>query len=462
MIKRSAGLLVWLMLPILSLGQSVGVNTPTPHSSAVLDVNSTEKGFLPPRMTTAQRDAIASPSPGLVIYNSETNCLEFWNASGWISTCATVAPCSKPPASTAAANSPVCAGQSLNLTATPVPGATYVWSGPNGFNTTAQNPTISPVSAAHAGTYTLRTWALGCYSDPTTVAISVVTTPTWRQVASFPAAATLRGSIAAFGLNGKVYAGGGGTYPGNYQSDFYEYDPVTNAWTAKAAIPGQVRYGYTSFSDGALGHVVGGWHEGATYQSLHYAYDPVANSWAARLAHPTTLSEANVNQAEGVGGGYVLGGTNASGACGGYYSTLRYYDQATNTWTNKASIPGGNRAFPITMMIGGYLYAGCGTVWAGGCNANYSDFYRYDPVANTWAAMAAYPGNPGAKQAFYAIGTMGYVMDGTSLYIYDSVANSWSLSPCPVPSTFNACVAVGGKGYFINTGSNRQVWEFTP
>jgi len=63
--------------------QRVGVGTASPNAAAMLDVSSTTKGFLPPRMTTAQRDAISSPAAGLVIYNTSTNVLNFYNGSAW-------------------------------------------------------------------------------------------------------------------------------------------------------------------------------------------------------------------------------------------------------------------------------------------------------------------------------------------------------------------------------------------
>jgi len=59
----------------------VGIGTTTP--SAKLDVTSTTQGFLPPRMTTTQRDAISTPATGLVIYNTTTNLLNFYNGSSW-------------------------------------------------------------------------------------------------------------------------------------------------------------------------------------------------------------------------------------------------------------------------------------------------------------------------------------------------------------------------------------------
>lgn len=54
-----------------------------PHSSALLDMTSTARGFLPPRMTEAQRDAIGTPATGLVVYNTDTNLLNFYNGSVW-------------------------------------------------------------------------------------------------------------------------------------------------------------------------------------------------------------------------------------------------------------------------------------------------------------------------------------------------------------------------------------------
>ena len=67
---------------------NVGIGTATPNTSAALDVTSTTKGFLPPRMNTSTRDAIASPVAGLTIYNTSNNALEFWNGTAWISTAA--------------------------------------------------------------------------------------------------------------------------------------------------------------------------------------------------------------------------------------------------------------------------------------------------------------------------------------------------------------------------------------
>lgn len=64
-------------------GVSVGATFNTTNASAILDVTSTTKGFLPPRMTTTQKNAIASPAAGLVVYDSTTNKLQCYNGSTW-------------------------------------------------------------------------------------------------------------------------------------------------------------------------------------------------------------------------------------------------------------------------------------------------------------------------------------------------------------------------------------------
>jgi len=78
---------------VLTSGGNVGIGTDVvPNSNAILELAATNKGFLPPRLTTAQRNAISNPPAGLMIYNVNTNCMDFWNSSIWVSTCALIGP----------------------------------------------------------------------------------------------------------------------------------------------------------------------------------------------------------------------------------------------------------------------------------------------------------------------------------------------------------------------------------
>ena len=62
----------------------VGVGTETPDTTAILEVSSTEKGILFPRMATSQREAITSPATGLHVYDTETKSLWFYNGGSWV------------------------------------------------------------------------------------------------------------------------------------------------------------------------------------------------------------------------------------------------------------------------------------------------------------------------------------------------------------------------------------------
>lgn len=63
--------------------QTIGIGTNAPNASAQLDVSSTTKGLLVPRMTTAQRTAIASPAKGLLVFDNDKNSFWFHNGTAW-------------------------------------------------------------------------------------------------------------------------------------------------------------------------------------------------------------------------------------------------------------------------------------------------------------------------------------------------------------------------------------------
>jgi len=72
-----------------NIAQNVGIGAEsfTPDPSAMLEVKSTNKGLLPPRMTTEDRDAIENPATGLQIFNTSTNCLNYRVENSWFEVC---------------------------------------------------------------------------------------------------------------------------------------------------------------------------------------------------------------------------------------------------------------------------------------------------------------------------------------------------------------------------------------
>jgi hypothetical protein len=82
--KISVFLLAFLFLSELHAQPGIGIGTTSPNSSAMLDVVSTSKGFLMPRMTSAQRAAIATPAAGLMVYETTSNTVWVYNGSTWV------------------------------------------------------------------------------------------------------------------------------------------------------------------------------------------------------------------------------------------------------------------------------------------------------------------------------------------------------------------------------------------
>jgi uncharacterized delta-60 repeat protein len=87
MIAKKALFGVLFMVPLIFLQAQVAVNDDQSavDPSAMLDVQSTGKGFLPPRMNEIDKLRISNPAAGLVIYNTDCHCLNFYNGNTWVS-----------------------------------------------------------------------------------------------------------------------------------------------------------------------------------------------------------------------------------------------------------------------------------------------------------------------------------------------------------------------------------------
>lgn len=83
-----------------------------------------------------------------------------------------------PATPTSTNNGPLCAGSTLNLTASTITGATYAWTGPNSFTSTSQNPSIATITTAGAGTYSVTASVNGCTSVAGITSVTVNNYPT--------------------------------------------------------------------------------------------------------------------------------------------------------------------------------------------------------------------------------------------------------------------------------------------
>jgi hypothetical protein len=85
--SKSAGNTIWEKDSVNNISYqngNVNIGTNTNDSSAVLNINSVSQGVMLPSMTEAQRDAISSPTTGLLVFqNDGTNGFYYYNGTQW-------------------------------------------------------------------------------------------------------------------------------------------------------------------------------------------------------------------------------------------------------------------------------------------------------------------------------------------------------------------------------------------
>ena len=162
---------IWIVSCFFSVwgqGVTIGSNN-APHGSAVLDVQSSSQGFLPPRLTTTQRNAISSPASGLLIYNTTTQCLEMFVPSGaWNQiSCNCIA---FPNANFTFSPGTVSLNSPITFNPSAVSGVAYAWTFSNGVPATssAANPAVTwSGTGTQTITLTVTDLVTGCSANST-------------------------------------------------------------------------------------------------------------------------------------------------------------------------------------------------------------------------------------------------------------------------------------------------------
>jgi uncharacterized repeat protein (TIGR01451 family) len=157
-----------------------------------------------------------------------------------------------PSAPAAGNNGPVCAGATLQLTAAAVAGATYAWTGPNGFTSSLQNPSISNATVAASGLYSVTVTVNGCTSPAGTTTATVRPLPT--------AAVSGGGTVCAGGGSAVIQAALTGTGPWTVVwSDGVTQSNVLSSPASRAVSPASTTtYTVTSVSDASCAGTASG------------------------------------------------------------------------------------------------------------------------------------------------------------------------------------------------------------
>lgn len=194
-------------------GAAINTTGATADSSAILDVSSSEKGVLFPRMTESEKNNISNPAFGLLIFNKTTGCFNLWTGTSWRKICGE---CDFS-APVAQSTSPVCEGESLILTTSFILGATYNWTGPNNFSSNNQNPIINNVTLQADGMYAVTATVNGCTSNPSTTYVSIKPKPQTPIVSNdSPKCFGNSINLNANNINGAIYSWNG---PNNFSSN---------------------------------------------------------------------------------------------------------------------------------------------------------------------------------------------------------------------------------------------------
>lgn len=109
----------------------------------------------------------------------------------------------------AAGNTPVCSGNALNLTGSTHAGATYAWTGPNGFTSSATTPQVSNITSLEAGNYIYNVSVPGCPSVSRTVTVVVNPAPTANPGSNSPLCAGSALYLTTNTVSGATYTWNG-------------------------------------------------------------------------------------------------------------------------------------------------------------------------------------------------------------------------------------------------------------
>jgi hypothetical protein len=168
--------IVLINIVLCQSGVSVNTNGAKANNSAILDVSSTSQGLLIPRMTTAQRNLIASPATSLLIFNTTTNCFEAYVNNSWYSV-SCPPPCTQPSSPTVGINTPFTTKIIWNWNT--INGATgYKWNTLNNYTSANDNGASTSYTQTGLNCGTSNTLYVWAYNSCGNSSYTILTQPT--------------------------------------------------------------------------------------------------------------------------------------------------------------------------------------------------------------------------------------------------------------------------------------------
>jgi len=280
----------------------------------------------------------------------------------------------------------------------------------------------------------------------------------WRTASPAPMKRT---EVAAATVGGKIYVVGGFEEPrlGNVlnfaiTATVEEYDPSTDRWSTKAAMPVGLHHAGIGVVGSRL-FIIGGYKQSGLSVwgpvATVYVYDPAADAWSERASMPTARGALSVAVHEGKL--YAIGGYEGRANS----AAVEVYDPVRDSWTSRAPLPT-PRDHLATAAAGGKLYAIGGRL-KGDYHRNLSIIEVYDPSADKWSKA---PDLPTARSGITAAVAGGRIFvfggegaDGTfrENEAYDPSRDAWqTMTPMPTARHGLGSAVVDGRIFVLSGG----------
>lgn len=235
----------------------------------------------------------------------------------------------------------------------------------------------------------------------------------WTQQTDFPGLARTEASSFSIGDKGYVICGwidGASTKLGN---EFWEYDKPTDSWTQKNGFPGAARNAATGFAIGNKGYLVCGWSaddmDNTKPGNQFWEWDQATDIWTQKTNFPGEPRLSATGFAIGLKGYMVCGWIENSPSKLG--KEFWEWNQSTDTWTQKNDFPGKPRNAASGFTLGNKGYMLCGWIENSPSKLG-NETWEWDQATDTWTQKADFPAQARNGASSFSIGANSYIIGG--------------------------------------------------
>ncbi|NQV01579.1 MAG: hypothetical protein HQ542_02960, partial [Bacteroidia bacterium] len=258
----------------------------------------------------------------------------------------------------------------------------------------------------------------------------------WAHRQDFASPPRVQAVGFSIGQKGYIATGTNG-HSDHLLQDLQEYDPGSNSWSLKSNLPLPLR-GSAAFVIGRKAYITtGGGQYGLNYQLLEW--DQGTNVWRTRAAFPSGQGRMSAVGVTIGNRGYIGTGFDlAERALNDFWE----YDTYSNTWTQKAPLPGRGRAYATAFAIHDKIYIGLGN----NGTAYLKDWWEYTPSTNSWKRMEDLAGEARTGAMGFSVDSKGYIIGGVS-YTLKPLRDAWEFDPIQNTWTQLDQFPGSGRGY---------------